>query len=253
MITISLSIGSQIEFHTVKKVNLKGGTLIDGFPSGGLTNSIASMCFMNSVLNELVSVMDSPCFPPISMVYDGIANFPTRIYANEDLKVAFLISELNLDPSFYYYVSRTILRWARENGCELVISAGTVLDEASNGSQKGRSIDNVYGVASTKMARDRIRNTEMIRELSNGSVSGIPALLLNEGMIKNFDVIVLLGKTVQDTSEYGPAASVSEAIMRLVPGLSCDTRSLLTKAKTFEQDLRRVRSERKDSAINLYR
>jgi uncharacterized protein len=70
---------------------------------------------------------------------------------------------------------------------------------------------------------------------------------------KKFDVIVLLGKTIQDTSEFGPAASASEAIMRLVPGLSCDTGSLLTKAKTFGQNSRRVRSDRKDSAINLYR
>lgn len=108
-----LSIGPQIEIHTVKKVNLRGGTLIDGFPSGGLANSIASMCFMNSVLNELVSIIDSPSFPPVSMVSNGIGNFPTRIYANENLRVAFLISELNFDPSIYYYVSRTILRWAR--------------------------------------------------------------------------------------------------------------------------------------------
>jgi uncharacterized protein len=93
----------------------------------------------------------------------------------------------------------------------------------------------------------------MVRVLPNGSISGIPALLLKEGTVRNFDVIVLLGKTMQDTSEFEPAASVSEAIMRLVPGLSCDTRSLLTHAKAFEQNLRRVRSERKDSAINLYR
>jgi hypothetical protein len=52
MIKIPLSIGSQIEIHTIKKVSLKGGTLIDGFPSGGLTNSIASMCFMNSIAND---------------------------------------------------------------------------------------------------------------------------------------------------------------------------------------------------------
>jgi predicted ATP-grasp superfamily ATP-dependent carboligase len=57
----------------------------------------------------------------------------------------------------------------------------------------------------------------------------------NEGMIRNFDVIVLLGKTIQDTSDYRPAASVSEAIMKLVPGLSCDITSLLTKAKTYER------------------
>jgi uncharacterized protein len=134
-----------------------------------------------------------------------------------------------------------------------VISAETVIDEGANGSRKGHAIDSVYGVASTKRARDRIRNTEMIRGLPSGAVSGIPALLLNEGIVKNFDVIVLLGKTIQDTSEFGPAASVSEAIMRLVPGLSCDTGSLLTKAKTFIQNIRRVRSDRKDSAINLYR
>ena len=133
------------------------------------------------------------------MVYDGIANFPTRIYANEDLKVAFLISELNVDPSFYYHVSRTILRWARENGCELVVSDGTVLDEQSNDLQQAHGIETVYGVASTKRVRDRIRNTEMVRELPNGSISGIPALLLNEGTVRNFDVIVLLGKTMQDT------------------------------------------------------
>jgi uncharacterized protein len=128
-----------------------------------------------------------------------------------------------------------------------------VLEEDSNGSQRGYATDSVYGVASTKRARDRIRNTEIIRDLPSGSVGGIPALMLNEGMISNFDVIVLLGKTIQDTPDYAPAASVSEAIMKLVPGLSCDTGSLLTKAKTYEQDLRRVRSERKDSAINLYR
>ncbi len=178
----------------MKKVNLKGGTLIDGFPSGGLANSIASMCFMNSVLNELVSIIDSPSFPPVSMVSNGIGNFPTRIYANENLKVAFLISELNLDPSIYYYVSRTILRWARENGCELVISAGTLLDEEPNYSQKEHDFDGVFGVASTKRARDRIRSAKTIREVSNGSVSGIPALLLNEGMILNFDVICFVRK-----------------------------------------------------------
>ena len=77
-----LSIGPQIEIHTVKKVNPNGGTLIDGFPSGGLANSIASMCFMNSVLNELVSIIDSPSFQPVSMASNGIGNFPTRIYAN---------------------------------------------------------------------------------------------------------------------------------------------------------------------------
>src|ERR671919_1344513 len=121
----------QIEIHTVKRENLNGGTLIDGFPSGGLTNSIASMCFMRSIKNELISILDSSLFPPLSMIYNGTANFPVRIYANEDIKAAFLISELNLNESLYYTVSKTILQWARENECKLVISSGSISTDES--------------------------------------------------------------------------------------------------------------------------
>ena len=62
MIKIPCLLDLESKFIQSKKVNLKGGTLIDGFPSGGLTNSIASMCFMNSIANDLVSVMDSFSF-----------------------------------------------------------------------------------------------------------------------------------------------------------------------------------------------
>jgi uncharacterized protein len=41
--------------------------------------------------------------------------------------------------------------------------------------------------------------------------------------------------------------------MKLIPGLSCDIPSLLTRAKTIEQDLRKVKAGQNNSAINLYR
>ena len=242
----------QIEIHTVKRVNLKGGTLIDGFPSGGLTNSIASMCFMRSTRNELISILDSPMFPPLSVVYNGVANFPARIYANEDIKVAFLISELNLNESMYYTISKTILQWARENECELVISSESIVTEESKESPREHDLQRVYGVASTERAKDRVEKTE-IQELHTGSVSGIPALLLNEGVRSNFDVIVLLGNILKGSSEFRPAAAISEAIMKLVPGLSCDLHFLLKRARTIEQDLRKIRDGQNNSALNLYR
>jgi uncharacterized protein len=241
----------EIEIHTVKKVNLKGGTLIDGFPSGGLTNSIASTCFMRSIRNELISVLDSSVFPPLSMIYNGIANSPARIYANEDIKVAFLISELNLNESMYYTVSKTILQWARENKCELVISSGSIVTESKE-SPSDHDLQKVYGVASTERAKDRMEKAGIL-ELHSGSVSGIPALLLNEGMRGNFDVIVLLGNILKGSSEFRPAAAISEAIMKIVPGLSCDIHFLLKRAETIEQDLRKIRDGQNNSTINLYR
>ncbi len=73
-----------------------------------------------------------------------------------------------------------------------------------------------------------------------------------EGARRDFDVIVLLGKILKG-SEFRPAASISEAIMKLVPGLSCDIHFLLKRAKTVEQDLRKIRDGQINSTINLYR
>jgi uncharacterized protein len=96
---------AEIEIGTIKIVNLKGGTVIDGFPSGGLTNSIASMCFMPSSKNDLVAIFESLAFPKLSVIYKRTENFLARIYANENLNIAFAVSELNLDQLLYYSVS----------------------------------------------------------------------------------------------------------------------------------------------------
>lgn len=246
-----------IEIRSVKKINLKGGTLVDGFPSGGLSNSIASMCFMSSTRNELVSVLESPAFPPVSTVRGGIANFPARIYANEDLGVSFLISELNLNQSLYYDVAKIILRWAKENGCELVISSGNVFTGDTKETKQFRKEHNpqkrLFGAASTESAKQKMINSDITAlELYNGSVAGIPALLLNEGASLNFDVIVLLGKTHIQTSEYRAAAEVSQAIMKIIPGLTCDTKFLISMARKYEQDLRRFRAIQGGYSIDPY-
>ena len=43
---------SSIEVRELKPVNLKGGTVIDGFPSVGLANAIASECIIESLQLE---------------------------------------------------------------------------------------------------------------------------------------------------------------------------------------------------------
>jgi predicted ATP-grasp superfamily ATP-dependent carboligase len=47
---------------------MKGGMIIDGFPSAGLINAIASECLIRSEGTELYAIIDSPEFPPLSIV-----------------------------------------------------------------------------------------------------------------------------------------------------------------------------------------
>jgi uncharacterized protein len=62
-----------------KKLNTKGGIVLDGFPSTGLVNAIASECLVRSIGTKLVAVLDSPYFPPISIVSNYIPQYPARI------------------------------------------------------------------------------------------------------------------------------------------------------------------------------
>jgi uncharacterized protein len=112
---------STIEIKRLKKkednkdINLKGGIVIDGFPSSsGLVNAIASECLIHSTGTDLVAFLDSPDFPPISVVNNYVPQYPMRIYVNENLKVAFFVSDINIDMAVQRDVAKAILKWTTE-------------------------------------------------------------------------------------------------------------------------------------------
>lgn len=250
-----------IEIRKIKSVNLKRGTVIDGFPSTCLTNTIASQCFINSLKTELVAVLDSPGFPGLSIIHNAIPTFPARIYANEDLKLSIFVSELNLDQTMHYSISKIILQWAIENECELIISAaGIPVSQENTGlssaaelkTEKASEVEtHVFAAASTTRAVERLANAG-VPALSNGSVTGIAALLLNEGLWMNFDVIVLLVKVLKDVPDFR-AAALSETISKLIPGASCDIAALLQEAAQIEKSLRKIKNEQTDPDVRIYR
>jgi predicted ATP-grasp superfamily ATP-dependent carboligase len=68
---------------TLNKMNLKGGTMIDGFTTSGITNTIASECILFSINAQLIATIESSYFSQLSIVRNSIPYFPVRIYANE--------------------------------------------------------------------------------------------------------------------------------------------------------------------------
>jgi uncharacterized protein len=100
-----------------KKFNIKGGTVFDGFPSGGLVNALASEFLIRTVGMELVGVVDSPEFPALSIITKGKPQFPARLYVNEDLKLGIFISELDIFPVMQKEVANAILEWTVDYKC----------------------------------------------------------------------------------------------------------------------------------------
>jgi len=263
-----------------KEINIKGGIVLDGFPSSsGLVNAIASQCLIRSTGTDLVAFLDSPNFPPLSVVNNYVPQYPVRIYVNESLKVAFFVSDINIDKAIQRDVAKAILKWTRENECKLIISAQGILSSSSpppsgsgnrnkeDSAQEDGDYDDsnindttksttttslptlptdIYAVTSTESAARIItESSNYFTHLRGGTVTGIPAILLNEGAMTNLDVIVFLVDVLRDAPDFRAAAVVSEAVSRIVPNLSCDIGALMVEAQIIENRMKNVRAEQK--------
>jgi uncharacterized protein len=242
-----------IEIRNLKeasKLNMKDGVVLDGIPSTGLVNAIASECLIRSSGTELFAVIDSPEFPPLSVISNSTPHFPARLHVNKGLKVAFFISEFNIEPRMQSTMGKKILDWAMRNECRLIISATGILgtkQEKGDNASVIHDEQRIFAVTSTPSAA-KIAERNNFTQLQNGTIGGIPATLLNEGSLLGLDVIVLLVATMPDVPDFRASALISTAVTKLVPGLYCDIASLLGEAETVENKIKQIRDGHKESS-----
>ncbi len=225
---------NEITIRELKPINIEGGFVVDGFPYAGLANAIATESLINTTSKfELAGVLDSELFPPISIIRDEIPNFPARIFVNEELKVAIFSSYLTPHESLHRDVARTMLNWASDHKCSLIVSSSAIKTDEK---------PFVIGVASTENAKKRLTDAE-IPVLKNGTVPGIPGILLNEGAITKTDIIVLLYKGQETGPDFRAGAEICMALAKIVPGAACDLQTLMSEAENIEQHLKQTEQE----------
>ena len=236
---------------TLKKMNLKGGTVIDGFATTGVTNTIASECILHSINTQLIATIESSYFSQLSVIRNSIPYFPVRIYANEELKTSIFISEISIDPSLYFFIGNTMLNWAKDNECNLIISSSNIVNPPQQTETISSKEYSITGIGNTVGARNRLKDSK-ISLLKNGTIGGIPAVLLNQSSELGIDVVILLVKIVEGIPDFRAAAELSTTISRLVPGVSCDVPLLLQEAEKIEKEIAKIKTQDTESELNAY-
>jgi uncharacterized protein len=234
----------RIKIKELKTLNLEDGYLIDGFPSVGFSSAIASESMIHTSKFELVGVIDSDIFPPISIIKDGKPNYPSRIFVNEDLKVGIFLSYLTLEQSLHRTVAKTMLKWAKKHKIGLIVSSVAVK------SQKGN--EEVMGIGNTDSARAKIKEAGL-KVLEHGTIPGIPAILLNEGSMTDQDVIVIIFHADGKGPDFKSSAQICVAMSQLIPGASCNIPSLEQEAEKAEVVIKDAEEESKHLRDSMYR
>jgi len=234
----------RITIKELKKINLEGGYLIDGFPSVGFSSAIATESMIHTSQFELVGIIDSPSFPPISIIKDGKPNFASRIFVNEDLKVGVFLSYLTLDQSLHKVAAKTMLKWAEKHKIGLIVSSVAV--KSQDGSEE------VRGIGNSDSAREKIRAAGL-KVLDHGTIPGIPARLLNEGSMSGQDVIVIIFYTDGKGPDFKSSVQICDAMSKLIPGVSCDIPVLEKQAEKAEIIMKETEKESKQLKDSMYR
>ncbi len=227
-----------IDLHTFKDVDLKGGMVIVGHPSVGMISSIAASYLVDKLDLDQVAAFDSARFPPISLIFNNKPKCPARIYAREDINVAVIVSEFVPSPLVIRPLARKILDWSKEKGCEKIISLEGLVSRG-DGEEIG-----VYYVTSLDEEAEKMKKMNIQAEpLNIGMITGVSAILLNEGRMNNVNVINLLGEARKDLPDSEAAAKLVQTIDQMLPEIEIDIVPLLEDAKRLEERMERLKKQ----------
>ena len=232
-----------VEIRRFRELDLSGGVVIEAFPSVGLVSAIVGTYIISSLELDQIAAMDSPWFPPVSMIYAQKPKFPARIYATGRHKIAVCLSEFTMPAYLDRSIAKSILSWANEERCSLVISLCGISVSDEKAKRQGDGVS-VLGVGTTDQARQILMDNG-ISQLDFGVVPGITGALLNEGKLNAANVIALIVEADSEVPDARAAALMVEAIDMLLPQIDLEVSPLYVEAEEIESRLRIVREQAK--------
>jgi uncharacterized protein len=219
-----------------RPVKSKDPILIEGFPGIGLVGNIASQQIIEELNMEYIGSIESRYFPPIAVLYEGLVNMPVRIYENEEHNTIMVVSDIPINPSVSYDVSKALVGWAKSIGVKEIVSiAGiaTMSDEYK-----------VFGAATTEEMLEKIK--EHVEIFQMGTISGISGSVMAECFMQNVPAISLLGATKTQNPDPRAAAVVVDVLNSLYD-FSIDTDDLIEQAEKIEIEMQKLAEDVRSS------
>ncbi|MDE1855222.1 MAG: proteasome assembly chaperone family protein [Candidatus Micrarchaeota archaeon] len=217
--------------------NLKGYTLIEGFPGAGLVGPMAASYMIEKLGMKGIGHIESDLFPPIAAVHDGEPMHTARIYADTKNKLVVVLSEFTIPQSVVYQLANELLSFVRKNGIKEIVSIG--------GMPSQKPSETAYVISSNAELSKRAVKLGL-KPVKEGVIAGVSALLITGGKgfdIPTLDVLVEVNPVIMDP-KY---AEVAIGGLSKLLGIEIDTKELENEAKEVEARVREMVKQAKSS------
>ena len=234
----------EVEICDFEDADLKGATVIAGFPSIGLVSTIASNYLIDALNLKQVGCINSSQFPALSVVHTGEPLSPVRIYAGSQSngeKIVVFVSEFKPKPNLINSISDAIMKWVKDKECKLLISPEGMVVEGKTAEEE--NVAEAYAIGSTERARSMLMEKK-IAQFKNGIIAGVSGVLLNRGKQTNFDVISILAEAHPNYPD-AKAAAAAINVMALIMGVEINVTPLYEESERIEKQLQKFHKQAK--------
>jgi len=208
--------------------DVKDAVVLEGSPELGLIGNILGWLLVEELKMKQIGYIDSKEFPPLAVLYKGIAIHPFRIYSSEG--IVLFLSDFIIPPTVSYDMSNAIVDWMeRNNSKELITLNSMVVMEKS---------DSVAAAANSEDALKRLGDLKL-PILPFGNVNGLSGSLLTRTATKDIPASCLFAEVLNQYPDPRAAASLVNVLNKML-NIKVNAEPLLKEAEEIEERLKEL-------------
>ncbi|KZX15439.1 PAC2 family protein [Methanobrevibacter cuticularis] len=211
--------------------DIENAVVLEGSPGAGLIGNIIGWLLVDHLKMREIGYIESKYFPPLAVLYNGVAIHPFRIYEGDGL-VLFL-SDFIVPQNIVFDMTNSIVEWMdKNNSKEVVTFNSAIVREKKNPSS---------AVANSKEALERIKEKD-IPTLQMGNLNGISGTILTQTAKRNIPGTCILAETLTQYPDPRAAAEVVQTLNKLIEK-EIDYSPLIQEAQDIESRLKKLADE----------
>lgn len=176
---------TEVECCKIISEDVKDAVVLEGSPELGLIGNILGWLLVEQLKMKQIGYIDSKQFPPLAVLYKGIAIHPFRIYSSDG--IVLFLSDFIVPPTVSYDMSKAIVDWMERNNSKELITFNSMVVMEKSGA--------VAGAANSGDALKRLGEIEL-PILPFGNVNGLSGSLLTRTATKNIPASCLFAEVL---------------------------------------------------------
>ena len=219
---------TDVECCQIISEDVKDAVILEGSPELGLIGNILGWLLVEQLKMKQIGFVDSKDFPPLAVLYNGVALHPFRIYSAEN--IVLFLSDFIIPPNVAYDMANGIVGWAEKNNAKEIITFNSVVVREKTGQ--------IAAAANTPEAVKDLADMG-IPIMPFGNINGLSGTLMTKSMIKGIQSTCLFAEVLNQYPDPRAAATMVETLNKKLD-INIESEPLLKEAEEIESRLKEL-------------